>query len=449
MPNAQISAQAQAILARCPRVDGQTDSDVLGIAIDRWSAYSVLAKSAEGADLKINLAELDQRLKIISQMQAADFSAVKATACAKALFVDQSTETLDAAFKCFAVDGSETISLEEFKKVMPTMAEDFPEDKLDDLVKEVDSDGSGNIDSKEFGRLILGLTGKAPFSFGFNMFKMPEMKMPEMPEMPKMPELEMPKMPEMPAMPEMPKMPELEMPKMPEMPQMGYPWSKEVEGSKEAEGAENSASMSERFTPAWVKAAQTEWDESVAGFATAYKAGLPGLLPHEWIKVGKIMNKMTEAGYSEDKAKSVCKAMFCAQSEDDLKAAFDLFDTEGKGAMSAEDFTKMMPCLGEDMPEEKVAETLKQVDKDNSGKLEFKEFAALVALLNPKQQAAEEAKNKPGWLDGLNGGLNGLTGSTEEPAAEKKPEEPEAEKKPEEPAAEKKPEEPAAEKKPE
>jgi len=229
--------------------------------------------------------------------------------------------------------------------------------------------------------------------------------MPAMPDMPKMPELEMPKMPE------------LEMPKMPEMPQMGYPWSKETEGE------ENGASMSEKLTPSWVKAAQAEWDESVAGFATAYKAGLPGLLPHEWIKVGKIMNKMTEAGYTEDKAKSVCKALFCAQSEDDLKAVFELFDTEGKGAMTAEDFTKMMPCLGEDMPEEKVAATLTQVDKDNSGKLEFKEFCSLVTLLNPKQQAAEEAKNKPGWLDGL----NGLTGSKEEPTAEEK--KPEAEEK--------------------
>jgi len=67
-----------------------------------------------------------------------------------------------------------------------------------------------------------------------------------------------------------------------------------------------------------------------------------------------------------------------------MKKAFDLFDEGGDGVLSAAEFTTMMPLLGEEMSDEKIAETLKKVDKDGSGKLEFNEFSLLINLLNPK-----------------------------------------------------------------
>jgi len=354
-----LSAEIQKTLSRCKK-DDKSDEEVICHALNHFSALAIYTKAADDLDLKLSMPELDQRLNIIRKMIGAEFSEVKATACAKALFVDQSTDSLDAAFQCFVKESETQVSLDDFKKLMPLMVEDFPQEKLDDLVKEVDADGSGQIDSKEFGRLLLGLSGKQPFSFGVSMFKMPALAMPKMPEMPKM--------------------------EMPDMPKM--PWSKQDGAGTEEDAKTEEQPATEGEAKEEEKASTKPWfdpGESVSGFMSAYNAGLPDLGPVEMVKVGKIMNRMTFAGFTPEKSQIVCKALFCPVEEEDMRKAYDLFDTEGDGVLSATEFTAMMPLLGEEMPDEKVAETLKKVDKDGSGQLEFDEFATLISLLNPKQ----------------------------------------------------------------
>lgn len=360
-----LPADIKKSLSKC-QSDGKSDTEVISSALDQSKALKILTNAADGFDCKFSMPELDQRLKIICQMVGGDFSEDKATACAKALFVDQSKDSLDAAFKCFAKDDETHLSLDEFKELMPLMVENFPQEKLDALVKEVDADGSGNIDSNEFGRLILGLSGKQPFSsFGLNMFNKMSFEMPKM--------------------------------EMPQISSITMPWSKTEEAQTageaktEEEKGEDGEEKKEEETKEEEKTNSASWldpGESMSGFMSAYNADLPALGPLEMVKVGKVMNRMTFAGYSPEKAQIVCKVLFCPVEEEDMKKVFDLFDVEGDGVLSAEEFTQMMPLLGEEMTDEKIAETLVKVDKDKSGKLEFNEFSLLLNLLNPKQGPA-------------------------------------------------------------
>jgi len=57
---------------------------------------------------------------------------------------------MQAAFAVFDHDGSGTISLEELRRVMKSFGEELTDDDLDQMIKEVDKDGDGSIDYKEF-----------------------------------------------------------------------------------------------------------------------------------------------------------------------------------------------------------------------------------------------------------------------------------------------------------
>lgn len=59
-------------------------------------------------------------------------------------------EEMKEAFAVFDKDGSGTISADELRQVMLNMGEKMTEEEIDDMIKEADSDGNGEIDYKEF-----------------------------------------------------------------------------------------------------------------------------------------------------------------------------------------------------------------------------------------------------------------------------------------------------------
>ncbi|CAK0880126.1 unnamed protein product, partial [Prorocentrum cordatum] len=108
------------------------------------------------------------------------------------------------------------------------------------------------------------------------------------------------------------------------------------------------------------------------------------------------------AGYKEEEAHTVCRALFCEQGEEDLKAAFALYDKDSNGHIDKEEFRKALPLMGEDIKEEKIDEVMEGVDAKKTGKLEFPEFCTLVRRMNPKEAPdapAEEGEDplKDAW----------------------------------------------------
>ncbi|CAD0010667.1 unnamed protein product [Aureobasidium pullulans] len=61
---------------------------------------------------------------------------------------------LRAAFAVFDRDGSGTISAEELRNVMKSIGENLSDAEIDEMIKEADANGDGNIDYDEFAKIM-------------------------------------------------------------------------------------------------------------------------------------------------------------------------------------------------------------------------------------------------------------------------------------------------------
>lgn len=65
-------------------------------------------------------------------------------------------------------------------------------------------------------------------------------------------------------------------------------------------------------------------------------------------------------------------------SENDLKAAFKLFDRDGSGSVDADEFREVLQNLGDQFTEDEIEEMIKAADTDKSGTIEEPEFLAVM-----------------------------------------------------------------------
>ena len=62
--------------------------------------------------------------------------------------------------------------------------------------------------------------------------------------------------------------------------------------------------------------------------------------------------------------------------EQELKEAFDHFDSDGNGAIDRDEFAQLMKNLDPEMSSEEVAIGFAEIDRDGSGTIELDEFIA-------------------------------------------------------------------------
>lgn len=67
----------------------------------------------------------------------------------------ESEEEIKEAFKVFDKDGTGVISAAELRHVMTNLGEKLTDTEVDDLIKEADVDGDGQINYEEFVKLML------------------------------------------------------------------------------------------------------------------------------------------------------------------------------------------------------------------------------------------------------------------------------------------------------
>jgi len=79
--------------------------------------------------------EFDEFIKLMSTKMSSD--------------VDQDQEMRDA-FKVFDRDGSGSISAKELRHVMANLGEKMTDEEIDEMIREADIDGDGEIDYEEF-----------------------------------------------------------------------------------------------------------------------------------------------------------------------------------------------------------------------------------------------------------------------------------------------------------
>ena len=64
---------------------------------------------------------------------------------AKHMKEEDQEETLQAAFRTFDKDGSGRISADELRQVMHTLGETLTDEEIEDMIREADTDGDGQI----------------------------------------------------------------------------------------------------------------------------------------------------------------------------------------------------------------------------------------------------------------------------------------------------------------
>lgn len=78
-------------------------------------------------------------------------------------------------------------------------------------------------------------------------------------------------------------------------------------------------------------------------------------------------------------------APLCLPLSAQLRAAFNLCDTDGSGTISAKELLHAMnDILGENMTMAEIQAMIKEADSDGSGEIDFEEFKKIMASLGPK-----------------------------------------------------------------
>ncbi|RDD42453.1 Centrin-2 [Trichoplax sp. H2] len=78
------------------------------------------------------------------------------------------------------------------------------------------------------------------------------------------------------------------------------------------------------------------------------------------------------------------------EQKQEIREAFDLFDTEGTGTIDAKELKVAMRALGFEPKKEEIKKMLSEVDKDGSGTIDFDDFLQLMTQKMTEKDPKEE-----------------------------------------------------------
>ena len=79
-----------------------------------------------------------------------------------------------------------------------------------------------------------------------------------------------------------------------------------------------------------------------------------------------------------------------AQKKQEIREAFELFDTDGSGTIDAKELNVAMRALGFEMTEEQINQMIADVDKDGSGAIDYDEFEHMMTAKIGERDTKEE-----------------------------------------------------------
>ena len=89
--------------------------------------------------------------------------------------------------------------------------------------------------------------------------------------------------------------------------------------------------------------------------------------------------------------------------------AFEMFDKDKDGKITAVEFANVMRSLNQDPTEEDIKEMIDEVDLDGNGEIDFEEFAALMNKRSKLTDIEEEVLNAFKLFDSEENGLISFT----------------------------------------
>ena len=83
-------------------------------------------------------------------------------------------------------------------------------------------------------------------------------------------------------------------------------------------------------------------------------------------------------GQAPRRKKAQGKQDLTESQKQEIKDAFDLFDTSGSGTIEPKELKVALRALGFEPPKEEVQKLVETFDKDGSGTIDFHEFLAIM-----------------------------------------------------------------------
>ncbi|CAG8705828.1 2967_t:CDS:2, partial [Acaulospora colombiana] len=80
------------------------------------------------------------------------------------------------------------------------------------------------------------------------------------------------------------------------------------------------------------------------------------------------------------------------EQEEEIREAFDLFDTKGSGTISIKDFKVAIRALGFELKKEEIDNLLNEVDHDGSGTIDLEAFTAIMAAKMSERDVQDDFK---------------------------------------------------------
>ena len=78
------------------------------------------------------------------------------------------------------------------------------------------------------------------------------------------------------------------------------------------------------------------------------------------------------------------------EQRQEIKEAFDLFDTDGSGTIDAKELKVAMRALGFEPKKEEIKKMISDIDKDSSGTIDFSEFLEMMTAKMSEKDSREE-----------------------------------------------------------
>merc|ERR1711959_657944 len=100
-------------------------------------------------------------------------------------------------------------------------------------------------------------------------------------------------------------------------------------------------------------------------------------------------SEMARGRAAADKRASELKSLTEEQRQE-LREAFDLFDTDGSGAVDAAELHTAMKALGFEPKKEEIAKMVREMDKDGDATVDFEEFCIMLAEKMNQKDGKEE-----------------------------------------------------------
>lgn len=97
--------------------------------------------------------------------------------------------------------------------------------------------------------------------------------------------------------------------------------------------------------------------------------------------------KRTGAGATGAKSK---KFELTEEQKQEIREAFDLFDTDGSGTIDAKELKVAMRALGFEPKKEEIKKMISDIDKDGSGTIDFSEFLEMMTAKMSERDSREE-----------------------------------------------------------